>query len=299
MREAIDSAINQTYKNIEVIVVNDGSKDDGATEKIARSYGEKIRYIQKENGGVSSALNLGVKEMKGVYFSWLSHDDKYEPDKILNQIEALKGIDSNLVNQIVVLCADCQINEKSSLIKKSPSRFIESGLYDSNEVLVNLLSKGAFNGCALLIPKQAFEKCGVFDENLRYSQDALMWYKLFLNDYKLLYVKDVCVSNRVHNKQVTQTGRSLFFHDSLEISKQIVPELIKNEEKKKLLYLFAKREALWNCVDAVNFCMHVDDEYKILSFIQKIMIRLTSAYGKIRPFIRRIYYRFFKKVITQ
>ena len=55
LSEAIDSALAQTYKNIEIIVVNDGSKDDGATEKVALSYGDKIRYFHKENGGVSSA----------------------------------------------------------------------------------------------------------------------------------------------------------------------------------------------------------------------------------------------------
>ena len=71
MREAIDSALAQTYERVEVIVVNDGSTD--GTEQIALSYGERIRYFRKENGGVSSALNLGIKEMKGEYFSWLSH----------------------------------------------------------------------------------------------------------------------------------------------------------------------------------------------------------------------------------
>ena len=57
MREAIDSALNQTYKNIEVIVINDGSIDNGETDRIARSYGDRIVYVKKENGGVSSALN--------------------------------------------------------------------------------------------------------------------------------------------------------------------------------------------------------------------------------------------------
>ncbi len=85
---AIDSAINQTYKNLEVLVVDDGSTD--ATEKIAKSYGDKIRYIKKKNGGVSSALNLAIKKMTGEYFSWLSHDDVYEPNKVECEINYLK-----------------------------------------------------------------------------------------------------------------------------------------------------------------------------------------------------------------
>ena len=82
LKEAIDCALNQSYQNLEVIVVNDGSCDEGATRSVALSYGDRIRYFEKENGGVSSALNLGIREMRGEYFSWLSHDDKYEKDKL-------------------------------------------------------------------------------------------------------------------------------------------------------------------------------------------------------------------------
>ena len=79
LSECIDSALAQTYSNIEILVINDGSVDDGATEAVAQSYGDRIRYFRKENGGVSSALNLGIQHMRGDYFSWLSHDDRYEP----------------------------------------------------------------------------------------------------------------------------------------------------------------------------------------------------------------------------
>ena len=87
IKEAIDSALAQTYKNFEVIVVNDGSSDK--TDEICKSYGSKIRYFKKENGGVSTALNLGIKKMNGEYFSWLSHDDLYLPNKIKEQINYL------------------------------------------------------------------------------------------------------------------------------------------------------------------------------------------------------------------
>ena len=83
LAEAIESALAQSYDNLEVIVINDGSKDN--TEKIALSYGKKIKYFHKSNGGVSSALNLGIEKMTGDYFSWLSHDDLYYENKIDKQ----------------------------------------------------------------------------------------------------------------------------------------------------------------------------------------------------------------------
>lgn len=75
LRDAIDSAIAQTYSNKEIIVVNDGSKDYGHTEAICLTYADKIRYFHKENSGVASALNLGIANMRGEYFTWLAHDD--------------------------------------------------------------------------------------------------------------------------------------------------------------------------------------------------------------------------------
>ena len=65
LAQAIDSALGQTYPNCEVLVVNDGSDDGGATAELALGYGEKIRYFEKENGGVATALNLGIRQMAG------------------------------------------------------------------------------------------------------------------------------------------------------------------------------------------------------------------------------------------
>ncbi len=86
LREAIESALGQTYPDVEVIVVNDGSNDGGKTRDVALSFGNRIRYLEKTNGGVATALNLGVREMRGELFAWLSHDDVYYPEKIARQV---------------------------------------------------------------------------------------------------------------------------------------------------------------------------------------------------------------------
>ena len=103
LKNAIDSALAQTYENVEVIVVNDGSDDDGKTASIIKNYGNKIKSIEKENGGVASALNSGIREMNGDYFIWLSHDDELYPEKYY-----IPAIDTRL-HRVITGCCNCQL----------------------------------------------------------------------------------------------------------------------------------------------------------------------------------------------
>ena len=193
VREAIDSALAQTYKNIEIVVVNDGSKDNGATEQICLSYGDKIRYFAKENGGVATALNLAIRESKGEYISWLSHDDMYKPEKIEKQVEFLK----NSVQDVVVFCDFDIIDANGSFVRKAQ-------VYNKRIKNVKLqLAIGhfnAFNGCTLLIPRIFFEKYGYFDPELRYTQDYDMWFRIALYE-KFVYCPQSLVLSRQHEKQ--------------------------------------------------------------------------------------------------
>lgn len=293
MAEAIDSALAQTYSNIEILVINDGSNDNGETARIARSYGDKIIYLEKENGGVSSALNCGISHMSGDYFSWLSHDDLYYPQKIEHQISALSAVKEK---KVVALCAHCFINDKSErLSKKAPKRF-SKGIYNWKQVIQEILINGAFSGCALLIPKEAFDECGSFHEGLRFSQDALMWMNIFLKKYSLVYNPDEAVCSRIHGKQLTQTGRDLFKKDSLTIGRILIPELMEiSNRKENYLFLFAKRNAKLGNLQVVKECIDAGKANQLIGLLHHLILRLISLYGKVRPALRRVYYFLFFK----
>jgi glycosyltransferase involved in cell wall biosynthesis len=195
LREAIDSALAQTYKNIEVIVVNDGSTDGGKTEEIAKSYGDKIRYFHKGNGGVSSALNLGIREMKGEYFSWLSHDDVYYSEKIESQIEHIKKTGKN-----VILYSDYEfIDHQAKIIKRKCIPRIET-----NRFRLALIISDPVNGCTVLIHRDCFNQVGLFNEDLLTTQDYDMWFRL-AHRYEFAHIPMVLLKSRLHPEQGMKT----------------------------------------------------------------------------------------------
>ncbi|MCP3680327.1 MAG: glycosyltransferase [Gammaproteobacteria bacterium] len=197
LKKAIDSALAQTYKNIEVIVVNDGSNDNGKTEKVAKRYGDNIRYFYKKNGGCGSALNLAIEQMQGEYFSWLSHDDIYEKDKVECQIDALKKL--NNPNVIIYSRFSVMNSCGKKVFESNPATiFSEAQL---NTPLFPLLN-GLIHGCSLLIPKKHFLEIGKFDENLMHTQDYDLWFK-FLRGNQILFIDKPLVRSRKHAKQST------------------------------------------------------------------------------------------------
>jgi glycosyltransferase involved in cell wall biosynthesis len=198
MREAIDSALAQTYPNIEVIVVNDGSRDDGETERIALSYGSKIRYLYKSNGGVATALNYAIEEMRGEYFSWLSHDDLYYPQKVERQIQAL--LSSGDMTAIVL--SDMDFMDVNVVV----SRFKLDSRYRTTQLMNSVFPvlQGVISGCALLIHKSHFERVGHFDASLITTQDYDLFFRMFRYQ-SLLYVPEALIITRLHDTQGSRT----------------------------------------------------------------------------------------------
>lgn len=192
--EAIDSALAQTYSNVEVVVINDGSCDGGATDRIARSYGDRIVYTSKQNGGVASALNHGVRTMTGEYFTWLSHDDLYTPDKVERSIAFLK----TLKGKKHIVYSDYSVfSDDPSNVIQMQLRGVEPGHFRYWITVENSL-----HGCTLLIPRQAFDDCGLFNEALRTTQDYDLWFRM-AKEYEFHHIPEMLVKARSHGEQGT------------------------------------------------------------------------------------------------
>lgn len=215
LRQAIDSALAQTYSNIEIIVVNDGSNDGGETERIALSYKNKIRYFSKENGGVASALNRAIAEMSGEFFSWLSHDDLYYPNKIETQIEALDGMES----------AKTILYSDFAIFSDNPNIIREIRLpHVPHEQFKFFLVTNFVHGCSLLIPREAFTVCGTFNEQLRATQDYELWFRM-AKEFSFIHIPEVLVKFRNHQNQGTHTMGSIVLAECDDLYSKFIHEL--------------------------------------------------------------------------
>ena len=191
LREAIDSALGQTYGRVEVLVVNDGSTDGGATERVTLSYGDRVRYFSKPNGHVASALNYGIARMEGDYFSWLSHDDMYHPHKINLQVQALERAGPRAVLYSDFEALDVLTGERRAVCQPGvpPAQFRWYLTIDNS-----------MHGCTLLLPRACFDECGTFDERLRTTQDYDMWFRIAAR-FAFVHVPGIVVTARQHPGQ--------------------------------------------------------------------------------------------------
>lgn len=208
IREAIESAFDQTYENIEIIVVDDGSTDH--TAEICNSYGTTLRYIYKENGGVASAVNLGIQMMNGEYFSWLSHDDVYYPDKIKKQIESVLACGERA--QIVHGNYDLY-NEDNGLTTHIRHDETYTAECMGNSVFPLLVT--AFQGCVPLVHRSHFERVGTFDESQMLTQDYDFFFRA-MRGKKTIFLNEPLVRVRMHR----EAGRVINAEFGKECGKQ-------------------------------------------------------------------------------
>lgn len=253
LAEAIDSALAQTYPNIEIIVVNDGSKDDGATERIALSYGDKIRYFHKENGGSSSALNMGIANMTGEWFSWLSHDDLYVPRKVEIQIAYLNSLslsENELYRQVLFSACD-HIDGEGKLIrsvKKKSSLAMQKKVssFPGNEYLVAEPTEYTFYGCSCLVHKRVFEEVGTFDQSLRLLNDRDMWYRIYIGGYPIHFIPEALTKGRIHGAQVSKSIDYSYHNPEQDMfwSRSLDWLLQHHADEKQLFFLFGRNAYL-------------------------------------------------------
>ena len=191
--ETIDSVLDQTFTDYEIIVVDDGSTDN--TKEIVslhiEKYSKKIRYFYQENRGEAGARNTGIKESKGEYIAFLDSDDIWHREKLEKQIKALEGSDVSLVYCSMYIIKDGYVNYK----KRKPS----SPALNFHDLLLG----GKSIPMTGLVKKNDLDKVGLFDESIKLACDYDMWLR-FSMKYKIKFMNEPLAFYRRHASNISR-----------------------------------------------------------------------------------------------
>ena len=227
LESSIQSVIDQSWENLEVIAVNDGSTDESLD--ILQQFSDQITVINQSNSGLANALNSGIRKISGNYFKWFSPDDILRNDAI----EKLVSKANSSQNTIFYSNWDI-IDEKNNVLRTfHEHNFNNLSIFDYN---VRLLDGQQINVNTSLIPVSLFEKGCIFQD---LDDPVAIDYDFFLragiiHKYKFHLISDNLLKYRIHPNQLSHKNIVKTLEDTKLISEQILSELSLDEKKRYL-----------------------------------------------------------------
>jgi glycosyltransferase involved in cell wall biosynthesis len=167
---ALESVLAQTYDRYEVIVINDGSEDTEALERVLSPFSSRVQYIKQENRGAAAARNAGLHAAQGDLVAFLDADDSYLPTFLEKQVELLERSNADLVYADALLVGD------SPLAGNTFMKLQGAGGDVTTERLLSI--KVTFQTSTVVARKEPIFRVGLFDESLRRGQDFELWFRL-------------------------------------------------------------------------------------------------------------------------
>ena len=218
LEECLNSILTQSYRNIEIIAVDDGSTD--ASSDILERYSDKISIISQKNQGLASALNLGISKMKGSWFKWFSPDDVMYSNTIKTLIDEAKNHPDN-----TIIYSNWNIIDDTGNILREfhESNYNELSEFDFN---VRLLDGQQINVNTTLIPAVLFKKYGVreLDDPVAIDYDFFLRSAL-LHNAKFRLTSQPLVKYRIHSDQLSHKNISKTLNYISEIKDEILMKL--------------------------------------------------------------------------
>jgi glycosyltransferase involved in cell wall biosynthesis len=213
LKEAVKSVLSQTHKEVLVYVIDDGSKDKGATKKYIMGLADpRLRYFRKENEGPSAARNYGIEESQSPYIAFLDADDYWHKEKLEKQLALLTS--NEKLGLVYGMCRVVNAQGKQTRIVPFKKR---------GKLFHYLLTGNKISGSAsmVLTKRDIIEKVGGFKNHFWNGEDWELWLRI-ARDYEIDYVPQYLASVRVHSEGAQANDAKMA--EGLE---QIVPAMIK------------------------------------------------------------------------
>lgn len=229
IQQSIESVLAQSHREIELIIVDDGSTD--ATPSLCERYlnDHRVSFISQDNKGPGAARNTGIRLAKYDYVTFLDDDDFYEPKMIEKMYhEVTNHSDKNIG---MVYCRTRHIDSEGKVIK--------TPLYDGKIPVYEALFYGnMLSTPAVIIWKEVFNQVGSFCEQLMYAEDYDLWFRIS-KSFEVLPLDDILVNIRVHGVQLSSQPKKMELYHSLVLHRAIegaVPSLSNHSDS--FYYLF-------------------------------------------------------------
>lgn len=201
--EAIASVLEQTFASLELIVVDDGSRDD-SVEVVKEYLGDpRARLLRHgENRGIPAARNSGIRTARGRYVAFLDQDDTWKREKLQRQVDILEAMGKMGFGAVfsAVRFEGLAGNLLRTKKRKIPGNF---NTLSREEMLHSLYMDNFVPMVSALVEKRCLDRVGLLDESIRSGVDDYEFFLRFLNHYKIYYLSEVLVTRRLHGSNYT------------------------------------------------------------------------------------------------
>jgi len=197
LRETLDSVFAQTFRDYEVICVDDGSTD--ASAAIIKEYGARVTLIQQANAGQGAARNVGVRHGAGAYVAFLDQDDCWYPHKLQQQVAALEADPE----AVLAYCNSDRMDHEGRLVQRGVT--LAECQSASESPLGRLIGEGLILPSSMLVRRDVFERVGGFDPMLRGFEDFDLSARL-KQEGRFVFLEESGMCYRVHEEGFRRTG---------------------------------------------------------------------------------------------
>jgi len=195
---ALRSVLDQTYKDFEVIIIDDASEDNTG-DAVKSFHDERVTYIrQKENKGGSASRNIGIKVAKGKYIAFLDSDDEWLPEKLEKQVALFESVPLKVGAIYTGLIYIKEDNKQAGIrVPELAGNISKHVVFDN---CVGPISSG-------IVKRECFEECGLFDETLPACQDWDIWIRI-AKKYNFAFLEEPLVKYHLDNEKITTNPKA-------------------------------------------------------------------------------------------